>query len=97
MQRKLTIGQTQQGIEDSKERLELFQHNKFEFLRRSVTRALSFHTKSVEWAARDKQAPKCAKTQKPFGRVLATPIGHSETPMIFIDYHKKGKTINNDY
>mgnify|MGYP003416975832 FL=1 len=51
---------------------------------------------SAEWTARDEPTPKRGKTQKSAGKILASVFWDTHG-IIFIDYLKKGKTINNDY
>ncbi|GFV09445.1 putative DD34D transposase [Trichonephila clavipes] len=78
--RELTIDPKQQRIDDSKQCLELFNHNKSEFLRRYVTMdetwlhhfTLESNRQSAEWTARDEPTPKCGKTQKSVGKVMAS-------------------------
>ncbi|GFX89241.1 putative DD34D transposase [Trichonephila clavipes] len=94
----LTIDPKQQRIDDSKQCLELFNRNKSEFLRRYVTMDETWphhftpesNRQSAEWTARDEPTPKCGKTQKSAGKVMASVFW--DTPVIiFIDYLKKGK------
>ncbi|GFY27096.1 transposase [Trichonephila clavipes] len=60
--------------------------------------APSFHTgvQSAEWTARDEPTPKRGETQKSTGKVM-TSVFWDTYGIIFIDYLKKGKTINSDY
>jgi len=102
--RELTIDQKQQRIDDSKECLEMFKHNKSEFFRRYVTldeiwlhrSTPESNRQSAEWTARDEPSPKCAKAQKSAGKVL-TSVFWDTHGIIFIEYLEKGKTINSDY
>ena len=102
--RELTTDQKQQRIDDSKQCLELFNRNKSEFLRRYVTMDETWlhhftpesNRQSAEWTARDEPTPKRGKTQKSAGKVLASVFWDTHG-IIFIDYLKKGKTINSDY
>jgi [histone H3]-lysine36 N-dimethyltransferase SETMAR len=102
--RELTIDQKQQRIDDSEQCLELFNCNKPEFLRRYVTMDETWlhhftpesNRQSAEWTARDEVTPKRGKTQKSAGKVMASVFWDAHG-IIFIDYLKKGKTINSDY
>ncbi|GFV45499.1 putative DD34D transposase [Trichonephila clavipes] len=78
--RELTIDPKQQRIDDSKQCLELFNRNKSEFLRRYVTMDETWphhftpesNRESAEWNTRDEPTPKCGKTQKSAGKVMAS-------------------------
>ncbi|GFV39822.1 putative DD34D transposase [Trichonephila clavipes] len=98
MPRELTIDEKQQRIDDSKQCLELFNRNKSEFLRRYVTIdetwphhfTLESNRQSAEWTLRDEPTPKCGKTEKSAGKVMASVFWDTHV-IIFIDYYKKGK------
>lgn len=102
--RVLTFDQKQQRIDDSKQCLELFNHNKSEFMRRYVTMDETWlhhftpesKRSSSEWTARGEPSPKRAKTQQSAGKVMAS-VFWDTRGIIFIDYLEKGKTINSDY
>ncbi|GFW05264.1 putative DD34D transposase [Trichonephila clavipes] len=95
---ELTIDPKQQRIGDSKQCLQLFTRNKSEFLRRYVTMDETWlhhftpesNRPSAEWTARDETTPKCGKTQKSAGKVMASVFWDTHA-IIFIDYLKKGK------
>ncbi|GFV83972.1 putative DD34D transposase [Trichonephila clavipes] len=90
--RELTTNQKQQRID------ELFNRNKSEFLRRYGTMDETWlhhftsesNRQSAEWTVRDEPTPKCGKTQKSAGKVMAS-VFWSTHVIIFIDYLKKGK------
>ncbi|GFU79291.1 putative DD34D transposase [Trichonephila clavipes] len=96
--RELTIDQKQQRIDDSKQCLELFNHNKSEFLRRYVTMEETWlhhftpesNRQSAEWTARDEPTPKCGKMQKSASKVMVSVFWDTHV-VIFIDYLKKRK------
>ncbi|GFT99034.1 putative DD34D transposase [Trichonephila clavipes] len=96
--RELTIDQKQQRIDDSKQCLELFNRNQSEFLRLYVTMDETWlhyfppesNRQSAEWTTRDELTPKCGKTQKSSGKVMASVFWDIHV-IIFIDYLKKGK------
>ncbi|GFW78558.1 mariner transposase [Trichonephila clavipes] len=96
--RELTIDQKQQRIDDSKQCLDRFNRNKSEFLRRYGTMDETWlhhftpesNRQSAEWTARDEPTPKCGKTQKSTGKVMASIFSDTHSK-IFIDYLKKGK------
>ena len=104
MSRELTTDQKQQRIDDLKQCLELFNRNKSEFLRRYMTMDETWlhpftpesNRQSAEWTARDEPTPKRGKTQKSVGKVMSSVFWDTHG-IIFIDYLKKGKTINSDY
>ncbi|GFV56768.1 mariner transposase [Trichonephila clavipes] len=96
--RELAIDQKQQRIDDSTQCLKLFNRNKCEFLFRYVTMDETWldhftpesNRQSAEWTARDEPTPKCGKTQKSAGKVMASVFWNTHV-IIFIDYLKKGK------
>lgn len=102
--RVLTIDQKQQRVDDSKHCLMLFKRNKNEFLRRYVTMDETWlhhytpesNRQSAEWTAHEEPTPKRAKTQQSAGKVMASVFWDAQS-IIFIDYLKKGQTINSDY
>jgi len=102
--RELTVDQKQQRVDDSEQCLKLFNRQKSEFLRRYVTMDetwLHYFTpesnrQSAEWTARDEPTPKRGKTQQSAGKVMASVFWDAHG-IIFIDYLKRGKTINSDY
>ena len=51
---------------------------------------------SAEWIAADESRPKRSKTRQRAGKVMASVFWDSH-PNLFIDYLKKGKTINSNY
>ena len=51
---------------------------------------------SSEWTAAGKPRPKRPKAQQSAGKVMASVFWDTHG-VIFIDYHKKGKTINSDH
>ena len=104
MPRSLTIDQKQQRVDDSKRALAMFQRNPTEFLRRFVTideTWIHYYTpesnrQSAEWLQADESRPKCPKTQRLAGKVMAS-VFWDARGIIFIDYLEKRKTITGEY
>lgn len=102
--RLLTMEQKQQRVDESKRCLELFMRNKKDFLRRYVTvdeTWIHHYTPeskraSAEWRCEGESRPKRPKTQQSAGKVMASVFWDSHG-ILFIDYLKKGQTINSDY
>lgn len=102
--RVLTVDQKHQRLDDSQQCLAIFNRNKTEFLRRYITMDETWlhhytpesNRQSAEWTARDEPRPKRAKTQQTAGKVMAS-VFWDARGIIFIDYLKKGQTINSDY
>lgn len=102
--RELTVDQKQLRIDASEECLALLNRSKLEFYRRYVTMDETWlhhftpesNRQSAEWTAGDEPNPKRAKTQQSAGKVMAS-VFWDANGIIFIDYLKKGTTINSDY
>ena len=102
--RLLTLEQKQQRFEDPECCLELFKRGKKNFLRQCVTMNETWihhymsETKrsSAEWRAAGESCLKRPKTQQSAGKVMASVFWNAHG-ILFIDYFKKGKTINRDY
>ncbi|XP_047139010.1 histone-lysine N-methyltransferase SETMAR-like [Hydra vulgaris] len=102
--RELTIDQKQQRIDDFEQYLELLNRNRTDFFCRYLTidetwlhhHTLESNRQSAEWTARDEPTPKRGKIQQSAGKVMASVFWDTHV-IIFIDYLKKGKTINSDY
>ena len=100
----LTADQKQQRINDPEHRLQLFQHNKKEFLHKYVTMdetwinhfTLESNWQLAEWTAAGKSHPKRPKTQTSAGKVLAA-IFCDVQSILFINYLEKGRTNNSEY
>ena len=99
----LTVNQ-KQHVNYSEHCLQLFQHNKKEFLHKYVTMdeiwihhfTPESNWQSAEWTAAGESHPKRPKTQSSAGKVLA-PIFWDAQGILFISYLEKGSTINNEY
>ena len=102
--RLFTFKQKQKCFVDSERCLQPFLSNKKKFLRKYVTKDETWIThfspepnrQSAEWAAAGQSHPKRPKTQTSEGRVL-TSIFWDVQGILFIDYLKKGRTINTEY
>ena len=100
----LTVDQKQLRVNNSEHFLQLFQHNKNEFLRKYVTKNETwihhFSPKSnwlsAEWAVAGESHLKRPKMQTSAGKVLAS-IFWDAQGILFIDYHEKGKTTKSEY
>ena len=97
----LTVDQKQQHLNDSEHCLQLFQHNKKEYLHKYVTMdetwihhfTLESNQQSAEWTAADESCPKWPKIQISAGKVLAF-IFWDVQSILFIDFLENGRTIN---
>ena len=84
--------------------LQLFQHNKKEFLHTYVTIdetqihhfSLESNWQSAEWTVAGESCPKWPKTQTSAGKVLASIFWDAQS-ILFIDYLEKSRTINSEY
>ena len=100
----LTVDRKQQLVKDSEYCLQLFQHNKEEFLCKYVTMdktwihhfTLESNQQSAEWTAVSESHPKQSKMQTSTGKVLAS-VFWDAPGILFIDYLEKGRTINSKY
>ena len=97
----LTVDQKQQRVDDSDCCLELFQHNKKEFLRKYMTMGETWihhfspesNQQSFQWTAAGESRP---KTQTSAGKVLASVFWDAQR-ILFIVYLEKGITNNSEY
>jgi len=102
--RVLTIDQKQKRCDDSEQCLAIFNRNKDEFFRRYITMDETWihhytpesNRQSAEWTGRGEPKPKRGKMQQSAGKVMAS-VFWDARGIIFIDYCKKGHTINSDY
>ena len=100
----LTVDQKQQCVNNSECCLQLFQHNKTEFLHKHATMdetwihhfILESNQQSIEWTAAGESCPKRPKTLTSAGKVLAF-IFWDAQGILFIDNLEKGRTINSEY
>ena len=100
----LTVDQKRQRVNDSERCLQLFQHNKKEFLHKYVTMdetwihhfTLESNQQSAEWTAASESCPKRPKTQTSTGKVLAYIVWDAQG-ILFIDYLEKERTIHSEY
>ena len=98
------VDQKQQCVDNSERCLQLFQHNKKEFLHKYVTMdetwihhfSLESNQQSAEWTAAGESRPKWPKTQISVGKVLAFVFWDMQG-ILFINYLEKGRTINCKY
>ena len=100
----LTVDQKQQCINDSECCLQLFQHNKKEFLREYVTMDETWihhftsesNRQSAELTGAGQSRPKQPKMQTSADKVLASVFWDAQG-ILFIGYLEKGRTINSEY
>ena len=99
----LTVDQ-KQHVDNTECCLQLFQHNKKEFLCKYMTIDETWihhftpesNQQSAEWTAAGKNCPKWPKMQTPAGKVLASIFWNAQG-ILFINYLKKQRTINSKY
>ena len=99
--RLLTVDQKQKPVDNSEQCLAMFTRNKSDFSCRYVTmdetRIHHFTPQSKrsssEWTAAGEPRPMRPMAQQSAGKVMASVFWHAHG-IIFIDYLKKGKTIN---
>lgn len=102
--RLLTPDQKQQRVDDSKRCLEIFRHNKKDFLRCYITMDETWihhfnpesRIQAAEWTGPGESRPKRPKTQTSAGKVMASVFWDTKG-IIMVDYLAKGKTINSEY
>ena len=102
--RVLTDQQKLERVDVSQHNLDMFKHNRKEFLRRFVTVDETWihhytpETKeqSKQWVEAGGSAPKSSKTQQSAGKVMAT-VFWDVHGIIHIDYLEHGKTITAQY
>ena len=99
----LTVDQ-KQCANDSEHCLQLFQHNKKEFLHKYVMMDETWihhftpesNQQSAEWTVAGESHSKQPKTQTSAGKVLLCVFWDAQG-ILFIDYLEKGRTINSEY
>lgn len=100
----LNIDQKEQRINDSQRCLEVYNRNPREFLRRYITMDETWihhyvpedKQQSAEWVGPGERPSKHVKQDRWAGKVLARVFWDAHG-IIFIDYLKKGKTVNKEY
>ena len=102
--RSLSPEQKPQRVKDLESCLELYKRGKKNFLRRYMTMdetwihhyTLETKRSSAEWTAAGDSRPKRPKTQEWAGKFMASLLWDAYG-ILFIDFLKKGKTINSNY
>ena len=100
----LKVSQQQQRLDDLECCLQLFQHNKKEFLSKYVTMNETWihhftqesNQQSAEWTASSESCPKRPKMQTSAGKFLASVFWDAQGILI-TDYLEKGRRINSEY